>query len=362
MSAALKRIALVGILAAIAGMAARPYAEDLVRSTLALHAIEPCCSLVNIEHETIALFERASPSVVEVTTITTSGGGSSTSSIKTGSGFFWDTSGSIVTNAHVVDDATVIRVWLPSGEPVEAETVGSAPTYDLAVIRPKEPLKVPSPIAIGTSNNLKVGQWVYALGSPFGLDQSLTTGVISALKRKLPTSNGREVGNIIQTNAAIYPGSSGGPLLDSSGRLIGVNTVAYSIAGSGSALGFAIPIDIVKDIVPNLISNGRIPVPGIGVVPGDDALGARLGIEGVIIARIRPGSPAERAVLRAMDASTESLGDVITAANGEPVRSIYDLTKQLEHTGIGRTIGLGINRNGNLIDVEVEIVDINRKS
>ena len=144
MSAALKRIALVGILAAIAGMAARPYAEDLVRSTLALHAIEPCCSLVNIEHETIALFERASPSVVEVTTITTSGGGSSTSSIKTGSGFFWDTSGNIVTNAHVVDDATVIRVWLPSGEPVEAETVGSAPTYDLAVIRPKEPLKVPS--------------------------------------------------------------------------------------------------------------------------------------------------------------------------------------------------------------------------
>ena len=115
----------------------------------------------------------------------------------------------------------MIRVWLPSGEPVEAETVGSAP-----------PLKVPSPIAIGTSRNLKVGQWVYALGSPFGLDQSLTTGVISALKRELPTSNGREVGNIIQTNAAIYPGSSGGPLLDSSGRLIGVNTVAYSIAGS----------------------------------------------------------------------------------------------------------------------------------
>ena len=160
----------------------------------------------------------------------------------------------------------MIRVWLPSGEPVEAETVGSAPTYDLAVIRPKEPLKVPSPIAIGTSSNLKVGQWVYALGSPFGLDQSLTTGVISALKRKLPTSNGREVGNIIQTNAAIYPGSSGGPLLDSSGRLIGVNTVAYSIAGSGSALGFAIPIDIVKDIVPNLISNGRTPVPGPDVL------------------------------------------------------------------------------------------------
>ena len=362
MSAAFRRIALVGIVAAVAGMAARPYAENYLRSAFDPRTIEPCCSLAKIEHETIALFERASPSVVEITSITTNGGGSSTPGIKTGSGFFWDASGNIVTNAHVVGDATMIRVWLPSGEPVEAEIVGSAPTYDLAVIRPKEQLEVPLLIVIGTSSDLKVGQWAYAIGSPFGLDQSLTTGVISALKRKLPTSYGREIGNIIQTNAAIYPGSSGGPLLDSAGRLIGVNTVAYSIAGSGAALGFAIPIDVVKSIVANLISSGRIPIPGIGIVPGDDALATRLGIEGVIIARIRPESPAGRALLRAMDASTESLGDVITAANGEPVRSVYDLTKQIEQTGIGRTITLRINRDGKSIDVEVEIIDINRKS
>ena len=326
MSAALKRIALVGILAAIAGMAARPYAENLVRSSFGLHTIEPCCSLVNIEHETIALFERASASVVEVTTITTSGGGSSTSSIKTGSGFFWDTSGNIVTNAHVVDDAMMIRVWLPSGEPVEAETVGSAPTYDLAVIRPKEPLKVPI-----SDRNRHIKQ-------PKGRAMGIRAGK-SIRARSIP-DDGRNQRS--QAEVADKQRSRGWQYHSDQRR--------------------GLSRELRSGIVPNLISNGRIPVPGIGIVPGDDALGARLGIEGVIIARIRPGSPAERALLRAMDASTESLGDVITAANGEPVRSVYDLTKQLEHTGIGRTIRLRISRNGNLIDVEVEIVDINRKS
>ena len=354
-------IAVVGIVAAAAGMAARPYVEDRLLTALSPLAIGPRGSLAEIEHSTIELFKRVSPSVVEITTIVV-GDDSSKSGIKTGSGFFWDASGNIVTNAHVVQDANSITVWPAAGEQVEAEIVGSAPNYDIAVIRLKVPRQVPPPIAIGTSQNLKVGQWVYAIGSPFGLDQSLTTGVISALKRRMPTSEGRQISNIIQTDAAIYPGNSGGPLLDATGRLIGVNTVAYSIAGSGNALGFAIPVDIVKSIMPDLIKNGRIPTPGIGIVMGDEGQAMRLGIEGVIVTDIRPGSPAASAELRAMNASTKAIGDVIVGANGQPIRSAFDLTDQLEHVGIGRAIKLKINRSGKTIDVEVEIIDIDRKS
>jgi 2-alkenal reductase len=357
------RIAIVGIVAVVAGMAARPYVEGRLLTVLHPNptAIGPRGSLTEIERATIDLFERVAPSVVEITTITI-GDDSSKPNIKTGSGFFWGTSGNIVTNEHVVQDANSITVWLASGEQVEAEIVGSAPNYDIAVIRLKLPRKAPPPIAIGISSNLKVGQWAYAIGSPFGLDQSLTTGVISALKRRLPTRENRQVSNIIQTDAAIYPGNSGGPLLDSSGRLIGVNTVAYSIAGSGGALGFAIPVDIVSSIMPDLIKNGRIPTAGIGIITADEATAMRAGIEGVIIARIRPGSPAERATLRAMNASTKAIGDVIVGANGKPIRSAFDLTDQLELVGIGRTIRLKVNRGGNTVEVEVEIIDIDRKS
>ena len=196
------------------------------------------------------------------------------------------------------------------------------------------------------------------IGSPFGLDQSLTAGVISALKRKLPTSKGRSIANIIQTDAAIHPGNSGGPLLDSSGRLIGVNTLAYSTAALGTAFGFAIPVDFVNRIVPQLIKTGRVPMPGVGIVPGDETLALRLGIEGVVIARIRPGSPAERAALRAMDSATGMIGDIITGANGQPVRDAFDLTEQLENLGVGRTIALRISRDGKAVHMEVEIIDI----
>ena len=364
MNGAFIRIAAIGIVAVVAGMIARPYVEDRFLTGGRPSANGPRGGLAEIERATIDLFDRVSPSVVMITSITIGDDASKPDikfGIKTGSGFFWDISGNIVTNAHVVQDANTITVWLASGEQVEAETVGSAPNYDIAVIRLKAPRKAPPPIPIGTSGNVKVGQWTYAIGSPFGLDQSLTTGVISALKRRLPTSEGRQISNIIQTDAAIYPGNSGGPLLDSSGWLIGVNTVAYSIAGSGNALGFAIPVDIVKSIMPGLIKNGRIPTPGIGIAAGDEALAMRLGIEGVIIARISPGSPAERADLRVMNASTKAIGDVITGANGRPIRSAFDLTDQLEDVGIGQTIRLTVKRDGKTVEVEVEIVDIDRK-
>jgi 2-alkenal reductase len=249
-------IVTVAIVAAVAGMAARPYLDSLVlpelnpQRTLAPH------SLANIENATIALFERAAPSVVEITSMTIARE-PSPAGIMTGSGFFWDDSGNIVTNSHVIESASTIWVWLASGQQIQAQVVGSAADYDLAVIRASEKVKVPAPIPPGTSNNLKIGQLVYAIGSPYGLDQSLTTGVISGLKRELPTSEGREIRNIIQTSAAIYPGSSGGPLLNSAGQLIGVNTISYpGAAKSAPALGFAIPVDVVKSVIVDLI-NGK---------------------------------------------------------------------------------------------------------
>ena len=354
MSSGFTRLAPAVFLAVLTASNLRAEERPLAASSAPV--VESRSILAEIERATIALFERVSPSVVEITVVTNSA--TSTSNIKTGSGFFWDAAGNIVTNAHVVHDAKEIAVWLASGEQVEAEIVGSAPNFDLAVIRPKELRNVPPPIVIGSSSNLKVGQLAFAIGSPFGLDQSLTAGVISALKRKLPTSKGRSIANIIQTDAAIHPGNSGGPLLDSSGRLIGVNTIAYSTAALGTALGFAIPVDFVNRTVSQLIRTGRVPTPGIGLIPADEALALQLGIDGVIVARIRPGSPAERAALHAMDPATGAVGDIITGANGRPVLNAADLTEQLEELGVGRTIALRVNRGGITVDMKVEIIDI----
>jgi 2-alkenal reductase len=349
------RIALAGILALLAVIAVRQGIEPPAASP----AEDASRALADAERATVALFERASASVVHISTIT-SAGDPAKFGIKVGSGFVWDAAGNIITNDHVVQDATTIAVWLASGQQVDAEVVGVAPNYDLAVIRLKSAAAVPPAIAIGSSGGLKVGQFAYAIGSPFGLDQSLTTGVISALKRQLPTGRGREIGNIIQTDAAIYPGNSGGPLLDSAGRLIGVNTIAYAVTQSPSSLGFAIPVDLVKRIVPQLIATGRVATPGIGIVPGDEAATFTARIDGVVVARIRPGSPAERAGLQGADPATGASGDIITAANGQTVRNIYDLTHQLELLGIGKRIALTINRRGQMTQAEVEIVDIDR--
>ncbi len=263
-------IVIVAIVALVAGMAARPYVDSLLPAELKPQRTLAPDSLADIENATIVLFKRAAPSVVEITTMT-SARDSSPARIMTGSGFFWDASGNIVTNSHVVEDASTIWVWLASGRQVQAEVVGSAPDYDLAVIRGSDPVEIPRPIPLGTSNNLKIGQWVFAIGSPYGLDQSLTAGVISGLKRKLPTSEGHEIGDIIQTNAAIYPGSSGGPLLNSAGQLIGVNTISYpGTTPSAPALGFAIPIDVVKSLVPDLI-NGKIQPSSVNATRRDPA-------------------------------------------------------------------------------------------
>jgi 2-alkenal reductase len=249
-------------------------------------------------------------------------------------------------------------VRLASGEAVKATIVGIAPHYDLAVIRLASVHELPPPIAVGSSADLKVGQAAFAIGNPFGLDQSLTSGIISSLKRRLPTSGGREIGNVIQTDAAINPGNSGGPLLDSAGRLIGVNTAIFSPSGSNAGIGFAIPVDVVNRIVPELIRNGRVPAPGIGIVAGSETIATRLGVEGVIVVRTIPGSPAARAGLQGVNTSTGELGDVIVAANGKPVRGLADLAEQVEQIGVGKPIELTLRHGGSKTSKTVDVTDV----
>jgi 2-alkenal reductase len=188
----------------------------------------------------------------------------------------------------------------------------------------------------------------------------MTSGIISALKRRLPTESGREIANVIQTDAAINPGNSGGPLLDSSGRLIGVTTAIISPSGSNAGIGFAVPADIVNRVVPELINRGRVRTPGIGIVAGSEAVSARLGMEGVVVVRVVPSGPAERAGIRGVDMSSGAIGDVITQVDGKPVRRLSDLTDQLEQVGAGKGVRLTLKRGSNVLDVNVDIVDIGR--
>ncbi len=318
--------------------------------------------LWDIERATIDLFEKVSPSVVQVVarSAATNPFAEEQSGVATGSGFIWDEAGHVVTNDHVVQNATAVVVRLASGKVVQAEVTGVAPNYDLAVIALRNPGPLPPPVAVGTSADLKVGQSAFAIGNPFGLDQSLSSGIVSALKRRLPTNNGREIANVIQTDAAINPGNSGGPLLDSAGRLIGVTTAIISPSGSNAGIGFAIPVDIVNRIVPELIANGRVPTPGIGIAAANEAIATRLNVEGVVIVQTTPGSPAERAGLRGVDPRTNALGDVITAVNGKQVRRLSDLTDEIEQVGIGHDVHLTVSRQGQTREVDVQIVDISR--
>ncbi len=247
---------------------------------------------------------------------------------------------------------------LSSGDVVAAEVVGTAPNYDLAVVRLRNPRQVPPAIAIGSSSDLKVGQFAFAIGNPFGLDQSLTFGVISALRRRLPTSSGHQISNVIQTDAAVNPGNSGGPLLDSSGRVVGVNTAIISPSGSNAGIGFAIPVDVVNRVIPQLVANGHVPTPGIGIVAASEGAATKLGVEGIVVLRTLPGSSAARAGVRGVDRDTGTLGDVIVGANGKPVRRLSDLADELDEVGVGHTVKVALLRGDQKVTVEMPVTDI----
>jgi S1-C subfamily serine protease len=356
------RLMLGVLLVLVAAFVAQPYIDRVLFSATP-RPVEPRGSLAEAERTAIEIFDRVSPSVVQV--VARPAGavapGLDEVGVQSGTGFIWDASRHVVTNSHVVAGTSEIVVRLASGEMVQAKPMGVTENYDLAVLRLNGIGSLPPAVSIGTSADLKVGQWAFAIGNPFGLDQSLTTGVISALKRRLPTSAGREIANVIQTDAAINPGNSGGPLLDSAGRLIGVNTAIFSPSGANAGIGFAIPVDMVNRIAPELIRNGRVPTPGIGIVAANEAMGARLGTEGVVVVRTIPGSSAEKAGLRGVDPKTGALGDVIVAVNGNAVRSLADLTDQLEQIGIGKTAELSLKRDSTTTSVKVEVADLGRQ-
>jgi S1-C subfamily serine protease len=356
------RLALIVVLLLLAAQVLQPYVFRLMFAATSMRAVEPRGELADIEKSAIALFERVSPSVVQVVGRVSNSGllSEDTEGVQSGTGFIWDGAGDIVTNNHVVAGVNEVAVRLSSGAVIAADIVGTAPIYDLGVIRLRDVSRLPPPIAIGSSADLKVGQFAYAIGNPFGLDQSLTTGVISALHRSLPTSAGREISNVIQTDAAVNPGNSGGPLLDSSGRVVGVNTAILSPSGTNAGIGFAIPVDIVNRVVPELISKGRVPTPGIGIVTANEAVATRLGVEGLVILRTVPNSPAARAGLRGIDPTTGTLGDVIVAANGQPVHRLSDLTDQLGIVGVDHPIPLTVQRNGRNVTVDVMVTDISQ--
>jgi S1-C subfamily serine protease len=358
------RVAIVLLIVLLAALVGQPYLERLLFAATTPRPVAARSDLAQSERATVSLFERVSPSVVQVVGAAPAASSTDAESEagreQSGTGFVWDAAGHVVTNNHVVAGTKDVAIRFASGEVVGASIVGTAPNYDLAVVRLRNTRKLPSPIAVGSSADLKVGQAAFAIGNPFGLDQSLTTGVISALKRRLPTSAGREIGNVVQTDAAVNPGNSGGPLLDSAGRLIGVTTAIISPSGSNAGIGFAIPVDTVNRVVPELIQKGRVPTPGIGIVAANEAVATRLGIEGVVVVRALPGSPAATAGLRGIDQVAGELGDIITSANGQPTRRLSDLIEQLEAVGVGREIELSVRRGDRRTSIRVTLEDVGR--
>ena len=312
------------------------------------------------ERATIELFQRAAPSVAYIFTLTTSQDllGHRQISGGAGSGFVWDRNGHIITNHHVAEGADRVAVALDAGEPIEARVVGVAPNYDIAVLQLNSPRSDLTPILLGTSHDLQVGQSVYAIGNPYALSRTLTTGVISALDRTIPTETGREIANVIQTDAAINPGNSGGPLLDSAGRLIGMNTALVSESGASAGIGFAIPADTINRVVTQLIATGRVPTAGIGILVLPEDAAARLGVKGVAIAQIAPNSPAAAAGLTGLDRQRGRLGDVITHVNGKEVTNLAEIAREFEAVGIGKRAELTVERDGRTRKVRVTIADI----
>jgi 2-alkenal reductase len=364
MSERLRVVMMSIVLALLAAYVAQPYLDRYVLSPPAPRSVAPRADLSDLERSTIQLFKSVSPSVVQVVGVSSANTGELSDQggegvgMRSGTGFVWDADGDIVTNNHVVEGTVSLAVRMASGETVPAHLLGTTPGYDLAVVRITSAHPLPPPLPLGRSSDLQVGQSAFAIGNPFGLDQSLTTGVISALKRRLPTSGGREIADAIQTDAAINPGNSGGPLLDSAGRLIGVNTAIYSPSGANAGIGFAIPVDVVNRIVPELIKTGRVPTPGIGIVAANEAAAARLGIRGVIVVRTAPGSPAEQAGLPGVDLANGVIGDVIVGVDGHPIQRLNDLTDSLGAVGIGRDATLTLLRNGHQISVKVRVADV----
>ncbi len=322
--------------------------------------ITPRESLADAEETNIAIFRQASPSVVHITTMDVRSRFFSMEMLEiprgTGSGFMWDDKGYIVTNYHVIHGAESVKVTLSDHSTYTARVVGVHPDKDLAVLWINAPKHLLRGLPLGTSHDLQVGQKVYAIGNPFGLDQSLSTGIVSAVGREIKSMTGRSIKDVIQTDAAINPGNSGGPLLDSAGGLLGVNTAIFTRSGSFSGIGFAIPVDEMSRVVPQIARHGKIVRPALGVEIAPDRVLQQFGLSGVLIMEVQQGSPAEEAGLRATYRDSSGrirLGDVIIAVDGQKVDSIGTLLDELEKHRVGATVQITLIRDRKEMQIPV---------
>ena len=313
------------------------------------------------EQSTIDVFSKFSRSVVHITSLETHRDRMTldVSEIPqgTGSGFVWDQDGHIVTNFHVVQGGDRASVTLNDNSTYPATIIGRAPDKDIAVLHIDAPPQKLLPLPLGQSAQLKVGQKVLAIGNPFGLDQTLTTGVVSGLGREIKSVTQRSIFDVIQTDASINPGNSGGPLLDSSGRLIGINTAIYSPSGANAGIGFAVPVDTVNAIVPQLLKYGKIMRPGLGINVLADQLAAQNGIEGVVIVGVVPGGAAELAGLSGIrqDRNGQRLGDVIVALDGVEIHRANDLFKALDTHKVGDEVEITVESDRHRRNVKVKL-------
>jgi S1-C subfamily serine protease len=321
--------------------------------------VTPRGDLAADEQTTIELFERSAPSVVNIDTKRVAVRGVFTRQVVevpegTGSGCVWDDAGHVVTNYHVIRGADKAYVTLSDDSGYEALLLDAAPDFDLAVLQIDAPRSKLRPIPLGESSNLRVGQKVFAIGSPFGLGQTLTTGIISSLGRTIESLTGMLIPDAIQTDAAINPGNSGGPLLDSAGRLIGVNTAIKSTSGSSAGIGFAIPIDTVRSVVAELLSPENPPALGISV--GPDEWARQVGVEGAVVQNVLPGGGAARAGLqgaRILGEGRVLLGDVIVGIDGHAIRGKADLLTQLQRYHAGDTVRVRVLRGDGYEELSV---------
>lgn len=352
----------VGIL--LASGASAQTARAAAGGSVQPRAVVPRGPLSADERNTIGVFESVSPSVAYITTVQYVRDFFSPNVLRvpqgTGSGFIWDEQGRVVTNFHVIRGAQEALVRLGDQRSFQARLVGASPEHDIAVLQIDVPTDLPPPIPIGSSTELRVGQQVLAIGNPFGLDHTLTTGIVSALNRTVDNESGGVIENVIQTDAAINPGNSGGPLIDSAGRLVGINTMIYSPSGAYAGIGFAVPVDTINRVVPRIVAYGRYVRPTLGISANDDVSKRLLDREtrGVLVLGVTANSPAARAGLRSTQmtaAGRVMLGDVIEAVDGRAVADFATLVNVLDAHEFGERIMLRVRRGNERLDVPVTL-------
>ncbi len=314
------------------------------------------------ERNTIAVFKQAAPSTVFVTqtrTVTDFLGTEQELPAGSGTGFVWDDKGHIVTNFHVVQGAESLVVTFQDQQRFDAKVIGVEPKKDIAVLQVKAPADLLKPVRVAPHPELEVGQKTIAIGNPFGLDHTLTTGIVSALGRQVQGIGGVTIRDMIQTDAAINPGNSGGPLLDSQGQLIGMNTMIFSKSGSSAGIGFAVPIRTIARVVPQILKSGRAEQLGLGIgIDPAQRLERRFGLRGVVVVNVPPGSSAERAGFHGLTRTARgmTLGDVIVSVNGQKVESFDDLYNVLDASKAGDKVDVGVLRDDKPVTLKADVI------